>query len=296
MWQTVFREARGRLRSGWRFFLAAIAFILVQFFASSMARLVVPSSHNLLVFESIFRPLALAMLLGIFGLMVKGADLSEEGFLQGQGLGLHRTWLRELMGGIGLGAAMIGAAFAIICLVGEYHATRIAPTNVTSLVLVLWITATAATMEEVAFRGYPFQKLVEGVGSWGAIAILSALFGAIHLGNPHASPIGFLNTVLVGIQLSVAYLRTRSLWLPIGIHFAWNASLGTAFGLPVSGVDFFAVVTKGNASGPEWLTGGPYGIEASLTGSLVILLGIVGVCLATQKMTMQRNSPATLGL
>jgi hypothetical protein len=109
----------------------------------------------------------------------------------------------------------------------------------------------------------------------GAIVVLSVLFGAGHLGNPHASFFGVLNTVLVGVLLSIAYLRTKALWLPYGIHLGWNVALGMIFGLPVSGMTAFSVLVKGTASGPKWLTGGEYGLEASLTGTAVILLGIL---------------------
>ena len=126
--------------------------------------------------------------------------------------------------------------------------------------------------EEVAFRGYPFQRLVEGIGPAGGIIVLSVFFGAIHLGNPHVSLWGFLNTIEIGAFFAMAYLRTRSLWMPWGIHFGWNLTLGMGFGLPVSGLNDFAVAVQGTAEGPLWLTGGSYGIEASLTGTVVILV------------------------
>jgi hypothetical protein len=101
------------------------------------------------------------------------------------------------------------------------------------------------------------------------------LFGAVHLNNPGASVWGFLNTIVVGVLLSVAYLRTRSLWLPWGLHFGWNFALGAVFGLPVSGLNDFSVMLTSSAQGPRWLTGGAYGMEASATGTLVLVLGLI---------------------
>ena len=86
------------------------------------------------------------------------------------------------------------------------------------------------------------SALVEAIGAGGAILVFSVLFGLVHLLNPGANHWGLLNTVLIGVVLSVAYLRTRALWLPWGIHFAWNATLGLLFGLPVSGIRLFNVV------------------------------------------------------
>jgi hypothetical protein len=102
----------------------------------------------------------------------------------------------------------------------------------------------------------------------------------VHLTNPGASFWGLLNTVVIGVVLSLAYLRTRALWLPWGFHFAWNATLGLVFGLPVSGIRLFNVVVHTAAFGPRWLTGAAYGLEASLPGVLVVLLALLIVARA----------------
>ena len=115
------------------------------------------------------------------------------------------------------------------------------------------------------FRGYPFQHLEQGIGAIGAIAVFSVLFGAVHLANPGASLWGLVNTILIGVLLAISYLRTRALWLPWGIHFGWNFALGVLFGLPVSGLRLFNVVVRTTVSGPNWVTGGSYGVEASAT-------------------------------
>ena len=79
------------------------------------------------------------------------------------------------------------------------------------------------------------------------------------------------------VLLSISYLRTRALWLPWGIHFGWNFALGVLFGLPVSGLRLFNVVVRTAVSGPTWVTGGSYGVEASATAVVIILVGIVMV-------------------
>src|SRR5664279_2706797 len=79
----------------------------------------------------------------------------------------------------------------------------------------------------------------------------------------------------IGFLLAIAYLRTKALWLPWGIHFAWNAVLGLLLGLPVSGLRLFNVAVHGTAIGPKWLTGGSYGIEASAPGALAIVAGLI---------------------
>ena len=92
--------------------------------------------------------------------------------------------------------------------------------------MVLAFLISGALAEELMFRGYPFQRLVEAIGAAGAIVVFSVLFGVVHLSNPGASVWGLVNTVAIGVLLSIVYLRTRSLWLPWGLHFAWNTTLG----------------------------------------------------------------------
>jgi hypothetical protein len=133
--------------------------------------------------------------------------------------------------------------------------------------------ALAATNEEAMFRGYPFQRLAESITPVGAIAATSALFGLAHLANPYRTWISTLNTALVGIPFCIAYLRTRSLWMPIGMHFIWNFLTGFFLGLPVSGVAISASVFTARVRGPVWLTGGDYGPEGGLlaTGAILVM-------------------------
>jgi hypothetical protein len=143
--------------------------------------------------------------------------------------------------------------------------------------VVLIVLMSGALAEEMMFRGYPFQRLEETIGSLGAIAFFSVLFALVHLSNPGASRLGLLNTVLIGLVLAIAYLRTRALWLCWGIHFGWNVTLGLLFGLPVSGLRIFNVVVRASTTGPRWLTGGSYGVEASAPGVFAVVIGLLVV-------------------
>jgi membrane protease YdiL (CAAX protease family) len=194
----------------------------------------------------------------------------------------RRNWGRELLAGTLLGIALIFLAVVIIAIFFNYHITQITlnPRTLILPIVVLFVLVTGALAEELMFRGYPFQRLVEWVGPAGAIMILSALFGAVHLHNPHVSDsravqaFAFSNTLLIGIVLALAYLRTRALWFPWGLHLAWNATLGLVFGLPVSGISSFALLVKAKARGPEWFLGGGYGIEGGALGTLLVILGL----------------------
>jgi CAAX protease family protein len=274
-------EADGRLRAIWRFALAVVISIAANFLAAGLAQVFGRSERR---FDLVYRPALMLFLLAGFSLLLLVVDRIEGSPLDAMGLRRGGLWLRDAAFGLLLGAGMITIAVAAIAIFGRLethltlnsHAAKLAAAE-------LFILITGAMAEELMFRGYPFQRLVEATGATGAVIIFSVLFGAVHLRNPSASAWGLVNTILVGVLFAIAYLRTQSLWMPWGVHFAWNTTLGLVFGLPVSGLTQFAVVVHSRAVGPMWLTGGSYGIEASAVGSFVILLGCVAVLVFVPK-------------
>ncbi len=132
----------------------------------------------------------------------------------------------------------------------------------------------AAIAEEVVFRGYPYRRLIEAIGPTAATVALSLLFGIAHMFNPGATWTSTLVTMLAGLLLSLAWLRTHGLWLGWGFHFAWNASIAVLFGLPISGITDFAAIVQARTFGHRWLTGGDYGPEGAAFTVIVLLVGI----------------------
>ena len=121
-----------------------------------------------------------------------------------------------------------------------------------------------AFMEELLFRGILFRWLEAFGGSWFALALTSGLFGLAHIMNPNATAFSsFAIAVEAGVLLGGAYMLTRSLWAPMGLHAAWNFTQGEIFDVPVSGVDAHGLVTA-QMSGAELLSGGTFGLEASV--------------------------------
>lgn len=118
--------------------------------------------------------------------------------------------------------------------------------------------------EEILVRGVIFRITEEGLGTWPAIALSSALFGLAHAGNPNASAVSVLAIALeAGVLLAAAYILTRRLWLAIGLHAAWNFVQGGVFGVAVSGHAMGGLLS-GRLSGPAILSGGEFGTEASV--------------------------------
>ena len=191
------------------------------------------------------------------------------------GLPKRPTAAREWQLGAALGWGLVTLAVLPMALVGTLNVQFWVQPRAFGLLLINLATlAVAALAEEVAFRGYPFRRLIEAVGPVAATITMSLLFGLGHILNPGATWDSTLVTVLAGILLSVAWLRTRGLWLGWGLHFAWNASIGIVFGLPISGINDFSSVVQTRAFGKLWLTGGDYGPEGAAFTVIVLLIGI----------------------
>jgi len=165
--------------------------------------------------------------------------------------------------GLLIGCVMFAVVIANIALLGYYRVDGWG--SATGAVAVLGVTAAAAVTEELIFRGILFRIIEQRVGTWLALALTGLLFGAAHLFNPHATVWGALAiAVEAGGMLGAAYAATRNLWVPIGLHFAWNFAEGGIFGTGVSGTDSPEGLLQGVLSGPTVLSGGEFGPEASL--------------------------------
>ena len=180
-------------------------------------------------------------------------------------------WARNLGLGLLAGFLVFSAAVAVAAIFGIYRI--VGAGDASSLVAALIASALfPAVSEELVFRGILFRWLEEWGGSWVALLLTSALFGAAHLMNPHASPIAAVGIALeAGVMLGAAYMLTRSLWLPMGLHAAWNFSQGEIYDIPVSGTEVHGLIDA-RLSGPPLLTGNGFGLEASLIAIVVATL------------------------
>jgi len=280
--QRVLLGADGLLRPIWRvvlfIFVAGIALTSVSKGLNALVHRFPGLQLETLRFGSNLRYLAInAALLLVTAFFIRIFDRRNFRTL---GLWTYAGWAKEAALGVCIGGALIAATVGGIVASGGAYYTGLSGDfldfilkgSVTAVFVLL-----AAAAEEIAFRGYAFQRLVDSIGKLGAVLAVSALFGVGHIQNPSVTPLSTANTALAGVLLAVAYLQTRGLWLPLGLHWAWNFFLGPVFGLPVSGFTsvFQPYLLKAQVGGPAWLTGAQYGPEGSIILTVTCIAAIV---------------------
>jgi hypothetical protein len=276
-----------RFRSYMRFILAVLWF----FVARALAR------HEALgLAEEQWRPLVeQAMLLFLLLVGYAGMGLVLDGQLhpiKEQGLPRREGWRGE----VGLGVAL-GWAIAVACVLPLVVGGGIA------IVLILghsawgWLAADAvffalfALAEEVAFRGYGFQCFEKSVGPLGAALGYAAFYAIVQALLPGSNHASIAVSIALSLVLSTAYLRTRALWLSLGINFGWKASRALVFGLAISGDNSHSPVVQGNPMGPFWLTGGGFGLDGSWVAFVILLAALPVVYRLTRELDYRWNAP-----
>lgn len=269
-----------RLRSlGW-FLLAIVYAILDHRFSASAASALAPGLLYGLVSRLLF---VLLLLLG-FGAM---AAVGQRRVSPGAAIGLpRRPGLRQEWAlGAALGWAGVVACVVPIALIGGLIVTvSHGGLGLLGPVLTDLLALLAATLaDELLFRGYAFQRLIEVTGPTLATLLMTMLF-TVGRHDPASTPGSILATVLLGFLLAQAYLRTRALWVGWGFGFAWTASMALLFGLPVSGSTEFSPVFSTYTTGSPLLTGGGYGPEGSALASVVLLVLLWVMARATREL------------
>lgn len=290
----VFIDA-GRLRPIWRFFVSVVLLFLAFMVVGKLLPWVLgigKAQPGFLVAAFWQSLIGMIAVLASYKLMTAVFDRRALGSM---GLAFHSRWWRELLRGLVVGAAMLFVAIVLEVLCGFARYTFTPHPALGAGCLTLLVFALAAVNEEAIFRGYPFQRLAESITPVGAVAVTCLFFGFAHLANPHRTWISTLNTALVGVPFCIAYLRTRALWLPIGIHFIWNFLLGFFLGMPVSGLTVPASVLRARVSGPVWMTGGDYGPEGGLLALAAILAGTVYLSFAKSIYTTEEMKALVSG-
>ncbi|MBP6299237.1 MAG: CPBP family intramembrane metalloprotease [Arenimonas sp.] len=261
--RSIFLNSDDGLRNGW---WIAIFFI-------TMASLIIPSKivadRNALEL-SIWAQAGLVILASLICQVLRREKLSSL-------FGALNTWPKYFIFGCLLGTILMLLP-AIVLLVSG-HVIWHGALNYSSLLPGLSLFAAVAIAEELVFRGFFFQRLISGLGQWPAQILMAAYFTLNHWDNPGMTGtvkiLASINIFLASILFGLAYIRTQSLAMPIGLHLMLNFTQGTLLGFGVSGNQQDSLWVANIASNNSWWTGGQFGLEASLPGLLFIIMGCI---------------------
>jgi membrane protease YdiL (CAAX protease family) len=236
--------------------------------------------------------LAFLLLLG-YAAMGFALDHQEQPVHE-QGFPSRAGWPGEA----GLGVAF-GWALAVACVLPLVVGGGIAIVLLLGLSAWGWLVvdvaffALAALAEEIAFRGYGFQRFAHAVGPAGAAVGFAFFYAIVQTLLPGSGSVTFTVSLVFSLLLSTAYLRTHALWVSWGINFGWKASRALLFGLAIGGDNSHSPVVQGNPMGPFWLTGGGFGLDSSWVTLILMLAALPVVFRLTREMNGRYNAPKT---
>ncbi|WMJ80012.1 type II CAAX endopeptidase family protein [Clostridium sp. MB40-C1] len=292
----IFRNKNNEIRSGFKITIFSFIYlILASIFTGAMGGLVggyiSAKYHSSLNYNDIselvqnymqnsFQGLFISQVLSIVALFITlfiVLKLFEKRNFQDIGLNSIKENGRNLFYGMILGAISI-IVIAIVLITTEnikFQNSFINPQFNKNTLLGIFLFILVAINEETLCRGYIFTTLNQMNKPWLSAAMSSAFFAALHLLNPSVNLIGILNIFLVGMLFCFMYIKTKSLWMPIGFHFAWNYFQGNVFGFPVSGISEISGIYNILYLKENILTGGFFGPEAGIIATIVLILNFV---------------------
>jgi membrane protease YdiL (CAAX protease family) len=194
------------------------------------------------------------------------------------GMEFSPGWSLSFWKGAGIAALLLTVAFAVSLWSGEIRIVGFARPAPEGQTVPLYMTLSlvgffvVGIYEELMFRGYVLQRINEKSGRLLAIAVSSFLFAILHFANPGAGFLSLFNTWVIGVLLCALYYRSRSLWTPIGFHFAWNFLLGMFFSMPVSGLPIYGILEIAEVTDETTVSGAMYGPEGGLATTVALAL------------------------
>lgn len=267
-----YNSLEDNIRAGWRMGIFTLVLTGMTFIFSMPTRWIMAHSHSIPQFvagESVFYGALLLSTWLVVKFLERRPPFSSVGF------SWNDTVIREVGQGILIGGGMMTIIFFTEYSLGMVTLTFKPLTLVEFSRLFgasVFIFVMGAAGEELLFRGYLFQTMVEGTGKIIAVVTFALFFGYAHWRNPNVTTFSLINVGLAGVWLSIAYFKTRTLWFPIALHFSWNFLQNHIFSFPVSGIQFekfqLGILVQ---SGPAWLTGGSFGPEGGALATFMLL-------------------------
>ena len=279
---TVFLSAdEPRLRAGWRLFLQTLLLFVFGVVVSFAGSLFGGIGSAASIWAQVLN------LIAVTGSIYVARRWLDKRSFESLGLKLNQQTLMDILAGIGITFVQMGFIYIVMLGLGWLTFTGFAwqfdPINVviTNVLTFFIVFIFVGWNEELLSRGYHLQTIASGFNLFWGVIISSAVFGLLHLGNPNATWVSAAGIFFAGIYLAYGYIRTKQLWLSIGLHIGWNFFEGVGFGFPVSGLDIYPLL-RINVTGPELWTGGTFGPEAGLIVLPSLIVGGILIYFYTQ--------------
>jgi CAAX protease family protein len=275
---------QARLRAGWRLLIQTILlFIFIGCVGIPLVILLLALDPSLLPSISQINPVTLlfSVVIEFFAITISvflAVRFLDKRSLESLGLKLSLQIILDILMGIGIAFVQMGFIYAAMLGFGwltfEGFAWQFDPIRVVILNVLVFFVVFIFTgwNEELLSRGYHLQTIARSLNLFWGVILSSAAFGLLHLRNPNATWVSAAGIFFAGVYLAYGYIRTKQLWLSMGLHLGWNFFEGVVFGFPVSGLDIYAL-TRIKVHGPELWTGGAFGPEAGLIVLPSLVLG-----------------------
>jgi membrane protease YdiL (CAAX protease family) len=266
--KNIFYNDEKKVRNGWWIALFVGLIILTQ----PIYKPIKQGLGGLGISDTWLEPVSFLLILLVTWICV----LIRKESLTDVGLGINLRWFKGLISGTLVGITMLLVTAGIIWIIGGVTFELDAQRSIEGLTYGLYIFLIGSLVEEILHRGFIFQRLIDGLGIWWAQLLMASLFALGHWGNPGMDGLtqlfATLDLFLISIIFGLAYLKTRSLALPIGLHLGWNWAQGDILGFSVSGFEKTGWLKPIFHGKEQWLTGGDFGPEASIFSVIVSIV------------------------
>jgi membrane protease YdiL (CAAX protease family) len=274
-----------RLRAGWRLLIQTLLLFIFVFVAGAVIFLLAGFFGQLQIGSLALQQIL--ELLAVTGSIYIARRWLDKRSFESLGLKIDKQTPLDILAGIGITFVQMGFIYFVMLGLGwltfKGFAWQFDPINtvLSGAIGFFIIFIFVGWNEELLSRGYHLQTIASGINLFWGVILSAAVFGLLHLRNPNATWVSTAGIFFAGVYLAYGYIRTKQLWLSIGLHIGWNFFEGVVFGFPVSGLSEIYKLIRINVQGPEIWTGGAFGPEAGLIVLPSLIVGGVLIYLYT---------------
>ncbi|PKM50236.1 MAG: CPBP family intramembrane metalloprotease domain-containing protein [Firmicutes bacterium HGW-Firmicutes-7] len=271
----IFINKNKQLRSGWKISLVlTLSFMIITGLFYILRPLI--EGNSLFLIMGIIQSIVFIKIILVMWKLLDKKPFSD------MGLTPIRGNYKQLVIGLVCGMLSMSIVFLVLLMIGDIKLENsiLAPNFHPTILIYLLLFTLVGFNEELFSRGYCMTVLKQTGNKWVVLLGSSLIFSVLHINNPNIELIGLLNIFLIGLLFAYMFIRTGSIWMPIGYHITWNFFQGNIFGFEVSGLDVLSVYNN-KLIRSNFINGGLFGPEGGLLVTLIIIIGFVFVYFIT---------------